>query len=284
MIAEYLTECGVEQMDGAVIARGCGAALRVYFESHFVSCGEGAAFNMADVQIYAVRLFCIGHCCFAVFTFDYARIAYLTAAFTVETCRFCDDYCAFARNVGRLVSVRINDGDYFAFVLCLFIARKYGFFKFGEEGLVLPAAYVSSCGSCTGFLFVKTFFVAFLVYSESSFCCDLTREIYRETECIGKLENICAVEHFCSACLCFFGESVKKVHPCFDVCVKAFFFHRNYLAYIVELFGKFGICGEIFVRNDSHYIGKERAFYSEKLAVTARAAEKSAKNVASAFV
>lgn len=57
MIAEYLTECGVEQMDGAVIARGCGAALRVYFESHFVSCGEGAAFNMADVQIYAVRLF-----------------------------------------------------------------------------------------------------------------------------------------------------------------------------------------------------------------------------------
>ncbi len=84
----------------------------------------------------------------------------------------------------------------FAFVLCLFVAREYGFFKFREEGLVLPAADVSSCGSCAGFLLVKALFIAFFIDSEPSFSRDFAGEVDGEAVCVRELENVGAVKHF----------------------------------------------------------------------------------------
>ena len=84
MIAENLAQSGVKEMNRTVISCGCRTTFAVNIQSHFIACGEGTAFNMADVQIYAVCLFCVRDGCRAVFAFDCARIADLSAAFAVE--------------------------------------------------------------------------------------------------------------------------------------------------------------------------------------------------------
>ena len=121
--------------------------------------------------------------------------------------------------------VGINYCDDFAFVCNLFVARKYRFFKFGEKGLVLPAADVSSCSARTRLLLVKALFIAVFVYAEPSFSRNFAGEVDREAVCVRELENVGAVKRFRARRICFFRKRVEKVHSRLDVCVKAIFFH-----------------------------------------------------------
>ena len=84
MISENLAQSGVKEMNRAVISCDCRTACAVNFHCDLVACGEGTAFNVADVQIYAVCLFCVRYGRLAVFAFYRSRIADLTAAFAVK--------------------------------------------------------------------------------------------------------------------------------------------------------------------------------------------------------
>ena len=77
------------------------------------------------------------------------------------------------------------------------------------------------------------------------------------------------------------GEDRKT---CIDGCIEALLLHRNDLKNIISLSRKLGISATAFLNRGSNGFGEECSVYSEKLTVTASAADDTAKNVAAALV
>ena len=289
VLAQYLTQSRLKQMCGCVVAGDGHAALGVYREMRGLSRLDISLGYLYGVGYLAAYDFLrIGNFRLTGQGNYRARIAYLSAALSVERRGLGNDVCCLTRLGAHYQLFVISDEIYRRVSLGSIVAQKFAckFFIYTVEYRFVSAHVfrAAACFSRGSALYFHALVVALFVYRHTLFFQYLAGKVDREAVSVGKLEAVLARKHI----FALFGKVgdvvLQQLHSAVDGAVEVHFLVSKNLNYIIVLFFQLVVFTLVAVYYRLYDVFEEKAVYAEQLAVAYSAANKAAHNVARALV
>ena len=260
-----------------MVAADSRSSFAVYLKGDLIADFDDPAFGKrTDVNVNAVGFLGVFDNYFVNPVCRFSGVSDLTAALAVEHGPVCDKR---ELTLGYFFDRHIvgDDADYrgIAFVLC--VTDEFGLCE-------IPAADIRSCGSRSLALSLHKSGEFPVVDRKPGFERDLTGKVYREAEGVVKFEHLGGIKFLLALFQSLVPELRKHLQSRVDSGCELFLLDADDLFYIGEFFGEFGILGVVFPCYDLNDVGKEEPVYPEHLAVSRRAAQKSAEHVSASFV
>ncbi len=280
----------LQQMRCGVVSCGCHSVFFVDCRASLIVHGNRAFRHRAQMRdLAADHLNAVCHLDQTIDCLDRTMIADLTAAFCIEGRSVEEDSDRIAGLCACGNSVIRNQRNDFCILHGIHIIAREGCFQIGRQFIINrdSCAHVALCASCrTRTLLLRLHLCreSVLIDAHTCFLQNFLGQIHRKAIGIVKAERLCAAHHALSLCAHLLHVVLEDFHALVDGLIEAVFLDGEDFEDIFLLVHQLGVCLAAASDYRLAKLCQELALDAQQLAMTSRAAQQSAQNIAATFI